>query len=158
MPRQPLIIRRAQLHALGETVLAEFMLRLADHIAAVFPGHAEFIQSPQGRAFVRRGVDQARRLRLRDEHSIALFVDLRVALGADFLQQARFGWINEIIEDMGQSDTARLFLIYAQLPQRCPQPALPPPAFDAVDAAEEMAAPPLRRPALVKQWPAGFWG
>jgi hypothetical protein len=93
MPQAPLTIRRAQLRALSEPVFEEFLRRLADHVAGVFPDLATLIQSAKGRRFVRHCVERARRLGITDQHSLALFTDLCAALGPHFDRDARLDWI-----------------------------------------------------------------
>lgn len=144
------VVRATQLRVLGLAARDAFAERLARHVADVFPTHAEFIERDSGRRFLARSIDSALRLGLRDQHSVALYVDLVVALGENFRTEPRLRWLSSLLEDRQLSGPARMCLVYDQLPERCPGPPRPPPDESEVDNAWPMITVPLWRP--------GDWG
>lgn len=144
---QPLVIRQAQMRVLGLATLEIYLERLADHVIEVFPDHGPFIRSRAGRQFLRRCLDRARQYRLMDEYSIALFTDLVVALGEDFDEQDAHSWIRRHLDDEGLGATGKLFLIFKDLPDRCPCGPRPPTAVDIDDTlVPDVKVPFSRRP------------
>ena len=147
-----LVIRDQQLRVLGIAAGDAFIDKLTQHVAQVFPAHAVFVRGPAGRRFLERCVAAAERNGLRDQNSIALYADLAVALGQGFEEDARYQWITAILQDGGLNGAAKMFLIYNELPQRCPDGPVPPPEEDAFENVAPAAQP------LVRLWPAGDWG
>jgi hypothetical protein len=150
------LIRRPQLRALGLAAREAFAERLARHVAEVFPTHAAFVQRDAGRRFLNRCIDAALRLGLKDQHSVALYTDLAVALGEGFESDERLRWLRALLHDRQLSGPARLCLVYDQLPERCPGPPLLPPD-EADDQGDKLAAAGWPAPA-VPLWPPGHWG
>ena len=150
MSREFLVIRRRQLEVLGLTAVEAYLQRLARHVTTVFPSHGAFVLSRRGQAWLRDGVKEARHWGITDEHSTALFTDLRAALGERFLDEQRYTWIRELVSERGLSGSARMFLVYQQLPQRCPSPPLAPPPFN--EDFEAPAVPPLVPLARERDW------
>jgi hypothetical protein len=150
------LIRNSQIRALGLAARDAYLERLAAHVAEVFPSHAAFVQRSGGRRFLDRCVDAARRHGLTDQHSVALYTDLVVALGFGFEGQPARRWIAEILEDHGLGSAGKMFLIYNQLRERCPEDPLPPPDVADDDADDDGAAADARP--LVPLWPPGDWG
>jgi hypothetical protein len=145
------VIRQPQIRALGLAARDAYLERLAAHVAKVFPAHAAFVERPAGQRFLAACVDAARGHGLTDQHSVALYTDLAVALGRDFETQPARHWIAEILGDRGLGSAAKMFLVYNQLPWRCPGEPLPPP--DEADDEIPFAVPPL-----VPLWQPGDWG
>jgi hypothetical protein len=150
-PYSPLVIRRTQLRALGLSTMDSFLDRLAVHVARVFPGHAQFVHGRRGRLFLQRCVARARAYGLADEHSIALFTDLAVALGESFDDAPPHAWMRALLADSGLGASAKMFLVYKDLPERCPGAPLPPPrGSDEDDESSgigiEAAVPRSREP------------
>jgi hypothetical protein len=116
------ILRREQIRAMGLLMQDAFFERLADHLASVFPESAERVQGPSGRALLESLARRARAYRLPEERSITLFVDLCFGLGLDFDSRRQYGWIKSILEYEDLSGSARLYLIFKRLPERCPGP------------------------------------
>lgn len=153
----PLLIRPAQMRALGLFALEGYLQRLADHVALVFPGHAGFVRSRRGARFLRDALDRARGYGLHDAHSIALFVDLAVALGEGFDREPASDWIRSHLQAPGLGAAAKMFLIYKDLPERCPGDPLPPPPFDD-DESDADSALPLPAPLVPRSQAPYWWG
>ncbi len=152
-PYAPLVIRKAQLRALGLATLEQFLERLSMHVSEVFPSHADFILSHSGQRFLRTCLKRAGQYGLKTEHSITLFTDMAVALGQDFDEQSRHAWIRNILDDSGLGPAGKIYMIYRALPQRCPEAPVPPPPgwADALDALPQL-------PPKVPRAKARWWG
>lgn len=164
MPQARLLIRHAQLHALGEPTFEAYVERLAVHVSSVFPALRDLLRFEKGLVFLRHCVARARMLGITDRHSVALFVDLCAALGPRFDEDPRLGWITEMLELRELGASARLCLVYDRLADRCPGPPLSPEALEAqIDSLQidgrgsgpRVSGPP--RPE-VPQWPERHWG
>jgi hypothetical protein len=153
----PLLIRPAQMRALGQFALDGYLQRLADHVALVFPGHAGFVRSRRGARFLRDALARARGYGLHDAHSITLFIDLAVALGEDFDREPAFDWIRSHLQAPGLGAAAKMFLIYKDLPERCPGEPLPPPPFDD-DESDPDSALPVPAPLVPRSQAPYWWG
>ncbi|MDX2148497.1 MAG: hypothetical protein SFZ23_13340 [Planctomycetota bacterium] len=122
------ILRKSQIQALGLAARELFFQRLAEHVAEVFPSHAQRISRPQGRAFLEACVQRGRAYAIREARALALFTDLIIALGERFDDEPRHAWIREILQARGLSGVAKMHLVYRQLPDRCPEPPVTWPA------------------------------
>jgi hypothetical protein len=111
-------IREAQLAVLREAKSRDFEERMARHLIEVFPRHVAAVEPDRVREWIRTGAKQAATYAIRTERDVALFIDLTVGIGPDFADQAPMGWARAILEDQALSGTAKVDLIYRQLPSR----------------------------------------
>lgn len=153
------VLRPAQLRALGLAAQESYLELLADHVVSVFPTHATFIGGRRGERLLRRCLAAARGHGLFDRHSVALYTDLVIALGEGYEAQPRYAWICAILQARGLGAVARMFLIYQQLPERCPDAPLSPPP-DSDDDGDDQTGNGGQRvsPPLLAMSPSGFWG
>lgn len=120
MPLPLVTLRRAQLERLGAAMMDEFQLRLEQHVRLVFPRRTAALGDDGVRALIAKGVRRAQELRLSTERGVTRFTDLLFAFGEDFESRGGLAWMSAILQDVSRSEDARLYLVWTQLPERCP--------------------------------------
>jgi hypothetical protein len=105
-----LMIRDAQLLALGEARLAAYSRRLAAKVRAELTGPCEGETAAETVARVGRGVAMAGRYGVESGDGIEVFVKLLVALGEEIDgDRPDAGWVHEIVVDpQWETEHARL--------------------------------------------------
>jgi hypothetical protein len=118
---QPLVtLRKAQLEQLGAAMMDEFQLRLLKHAREIFPRRTAALGNDGSRALIKKGVERAQQLRIRTERGVTRFTDLMFAFGEDFEDRGGLAWMADILRDSSRSEDSRLYLVWTQLPERCP--------------------------------------
>ncbi len=120
MPLPLVTLRRAQLEQLGAAMMDEFQVRLERHVRMVFPRRTGLLGDAGVRALIAKGVRRSQELRLTSERGMTRFTDLLFAFGEDFESRGGLAWMSSILQDVSTSEDARLYLIWTQLPERCP--------------------------------------
>jgi hypothetical protein len=120
MPLPLVTLRDAQLEQLGAAMMDEFQLRLLVHARTIFPKRTAALGDAGARALIRKAVGRAQELRITTERGVTRFADLMFAFGDDFETRSGLAWMVSILQDRSRSEDARLYLVWIQLPQRCP--------------------------------------
>lgn len=107
-----LVIREQQLQVFRSHLEEEFVLRLAGHLAVVFPigaaAHGRQGVEDRARAAFRR----AREFGLRRKAHVTCFADLDFALGADFEKAPGMEWALAVLEDPDLNPENKLYRLF----------------------------------------------
>ena len=120
MPLGLVTVRNAQLAQLEAAMMDGFQLRLAQHVRSVFPRRTAALGQTGVCALIARGVSRAQELRISTERGVTRFTDLLFAFGEDFETRGGLTWMSSILQDTSRSEDSRLYLVWTQLPLRCP--------------------------------------
>lgn len=110
-----LTIRKEQMEVLSAYMRQGFEDRMLKHFAEVFPERYEKAKEEEYRLLIRSGIEKAASYEVRDEHSVALFLDLMMGDGPDFDQLPAHAWMRTILTDKSLSGSAKMQLIYERL-------------------------------------------
>ena len=110
-----LVIRNEQLEALGDYMRSLFVESMIEHVAADFPVESEKMGDGV-RGFIERGISKAAGFGIQTESDVSRFIDLMLKFGPDFEALENMAWAVAILQDNGISGSAKIDLIYQQIP------------------------------------------
>ena len=116
-------IRKEQIEVLERDRLARFQVRVLAHVRKIFPDDAQRLGDEEVQRIITEGVKKAATYGVTSERSVTLFIDVMFGVDRDFDQTKSMSWAIDILKDPRLHDSAKMTLIYEQLPQRRPVPA-----------------------------------
>jgi hypothetical protein len=109
-----LIIRKAQMDVLGSEMAKRFTEKAVAHLRDTFPDARQRTDEDL-RTLVEHGTARAKGYGLTRTFEVMLFINLVVALGADFDARPEHAHLRRLLENQSLSPSQRLQLIYNRL-------------------------------------------
>ena len=104
-----MLVRQAQVAAMVEAAISEYVDRVAAHLRRCFPDETQRLSAALP-LFIRDGIARARNYGFTSERDICNFIDLRLLFGPDFESDA---WAKRGLNDLNVKDpTARMDCLY----------------------------------------------
>lgn len=92
-----LVIRPAQIEALREPVIADFVERVVERLARVYPEPYQAMGDAGARAFVWRAVEAAERHGIDTEGDVSALIDLKIQVGEGFERSPDRAWAAAVL-------------------------------------------------------------
>jgi hypothetical protein len=110
-----LVIRDAQMAALGLPMLERFIVKTLRDIRELFPGDPRFREDAPVRALIRDGIAAARRYGIEGEREVSLLIFLMCEFGRDFDSQEDKSWMRALLAADNLGAPEKMSLIYERL-------------------------------------------
>ena len=118
-----MVIRKQQMDAFEDEMLARFMARMATHPRVTFPQELAslgLLTDEDVLDLIRRGLEAAQQYGVTNEGDVERYVECMVILGPQFDSEERFPWAKEILDRQnidGESKMDRIdeYLIFGSI-------------------------------------------
>jgi hypothetical protein len=110
-----LVIRNAQMAALGRPMLERYVRKTLRDIRELFPGDPRFEEEAAVRALIGHGISSARRYGIEGEREVSLYIFLACEYGSDFDTQGDKPWIQSLLAAENLDASSKMDLIYERL-------------------------------------------
>ena len=111
-----LVIRKAQIQALGKHVQADFQERVVRLLAENYPRECRQAGGrPQIDMFVQLGVEKAAARGFRNHREVVLFVTLMMILGLGFEHDPQLPWVADLLDEAVISDPTVRIVTYCEV-------------------------------------------
>jgi hypothetical protein len=110
-----LVIRDAQMAALGLPGVNRYIEKTIRDIRALFPQDPRFLDDERVRDLIRAGIAAAKRYGIDGNREVSLFLFLICEFGADFDTQKDKAWMRDLLSAGNLDERAKMDLIYEKL-------------------------------------------
>ena len=110
-----LVIDKEKMKVLENAMMDRFVRKMQAHLQDVFPDVLENMSDAEIEALIRDGIDQAAGYDIVGEQVVALFIDLTVSLGADFVTREEHSWMGPVLSRRDMAGSEKMDFVYSRL-------------------------------------------
>ena len=110
-----LVISKEKMKLFEKDAVAQFVEKMHTHLKDVFPDMLEGKSDTEIENKIRDGIDKAAGYDITGEQEVALFIDLAVSMGKDFVAQKNNAWIKPVLERSDMTGMEKMDFVYSRL-------------------------------------------